>query len=440
MQALLSFDQAPPLDAPLRFFLTAPLFAVFAGLLLLWGGPDIFASRWTPDALALTHLITAGFMLQAMLGALFQLLPVVAGANMPRPRLVAGIVHALLTAGTLLLVVGFLRFESHWFRLAVLFLGAGTGLFIVAAAGALHGIPSASPTIRGLKLSLAGLAVTVGFGLLLAASLGWAFDLPLARLTDIHLGWGLVAWGCALLAAVGYVVVPMFQLTPSYPLWFGRAFSFAAPAVAFAWTLAELLEWQILGTVLAALVVLTAAGFAGITLHLQWRSKRARLDVTQVYWRVAMVSALVAAALWLAAMLLPVLAEWPGWPLLFAVLLLHGGFMSVIVGMFYKIVPFLVWLHLQNAGRGRLMAPNMKKVLAEKSMEGQMRAHFATLALLVAAVIWPAWLIYPAGFALVLANAWLLRNLFSALGVYRDHLARIAALEVPGEGGPTGGM
>ena len=139
-------------------------------------------------------------------------------------------------------------------------------------------------------------------------------------------------------------------------------------------------------------------------------------------------------------MLLPVLAEWPGWPLLFAVLLLHGGFMSVIVGMFYKIVPFLVWLHLQDAGRGRLMAPNMKKVLAEKSMEGQMRAHFATLALLVAAVIWPAWLIYPAGFALLLANAWLLRNLFSALGVYRDHLARIAALEVPGEGGPTGGM
>ena len=63
---------------------------------------------------------------------------------------------------------------------------------------------------------------------------------------------------------------------------------------------------------------------------------------------------------------------------------------------------------------------------------------FATLALLVAAVIWPAWLIYPAGFALVLANAWLLRNLFSALGVYRDHLARIAALEVHGEGGPTG--
>ena len=58
MQALLSFEQSPPISAPLRFFLTAPLFGMLAGALLLWGGPDLLASRWTPGALALTHLIT----------------------------------------------------------------------------------------------------------------------------------------------------------------------------------------------------------------------------------------------------------------------------------------------------------------------------------------------------------------------------------------------
>jgi hypothetical protein len=85
MQALLSFDQAPPLAAPLRFFLTAPLFAILAALLVLWSGPELFASRWTGAALALTHLITVGFMLQVMLGAMLQILPVVAGANISRP-------------------------------------------------------------------------------------------------------------------------------------------------------------------------------------------------------------------------------------------------------------------------------------------------------------------------------------------------------------------
>jgi hypothetical protein len=66
MQALLSFDQGPPISAPLRFFITAPLFAIGAGFLLLWSGPELFASRWTPAALALTHLITVGGIVLAL--------------------------------------------------------------------------------------------------------------------------------------------------------------------------------------------------------------------------------------------------------------------------------------------------------------------------------------------------------------------------------------
>ena len=65
----LSYDDTPPFSAPLRFFLTAPLFGVVAGLTLLFGG-EILVSRWTPGALAITHLFAAGFMLQVMLGAL----------------------------------------------------------------------------------------------------------------------------------------------------------------------------------------------------------------------------------------------------------------------------------------------------------------------------------------------------------------------------------
>ena len=103
MQALMSFDKAPPLAAPLRFFLTAPLFSLVAGLLLLALGPDMFASRWMPGLLAATHLITVGFMLQVMLGALIQILPVVAGANLRHPLVVARWLHVGLSAGALLL-------------------------------------------------------------------------------------------------------------------------------------------------------------------------------------------------------------------------------------------------------------------------------------------------------------------------------------------------
>ena len=45
MQPTLSFEQAPPISVPYRFFLTAPLFGAVAGLVLAWLGPDSVRSR-----------------------------------------------------------------------------------------------------------------------------------------------------------------------------------------------------------------------------------------------------------------------------------------------------------------------------------------------------------------------------------------------------------
>src|ERR1019366_10526318 len=115
MQPTLSFEQAPPISVPYRFFLTAPLFGSVAGLILAWLGPAALESRWSPGALAMTHLIVVDFMLQAMCGSLLQFVAVVAGANIWRPRLVATLVHPLITAGAGVLSTA-------------LFLGAG-GLF-----------------------------------------------------------------------------------------------------------------------------------------------------------------------------------------------------------------------------------------------------------------------------------------------------------------------
>lgn len=431
MQALLSFDQGPPISAPFRFFLTAPLFAISAGLLLLYSGPDAFASRWTPQALALTHLITVGFMMQVVLGALQQLLPVMAGANIRRPLQVATTVHATITAGAILLVLAFLTSVPLLFGAAAAALGIGVVTFVGAALRALQGVPAASTTIGGLRLGLLGLLVTAVIGLLNAVFMGWSIATPLQQLANVHLGWGFVAWGCVMLAVVGSVVVPMFQQTPHYPGWFNRGFPASVIAIVTLWTVAELAGYPRSAVALSIAVVLAAASLAFITLKLLLCSKRPKLDAVQLLWRVAMVSTLVACTLWLLAQTFDTLAQWQVWPLLFGALILFGGFMPVILGMLYKIVPFLVWLHLQNLGHGRLMAPNVKKVLAEKHISGQMHAHFAAFGLLLLAILWPNWFVYPAGLALVLANGWLLRNLLSAVAVYRSHVAKLEKLDAP---------
>ena len=56
----------------------------------------------------MTHLIVVDFMLQVMCGSLLQFVAVVAGANIWRPRLVATLVHPLITAGAVFLATAFL--------------------------------------------------------------------------------------------------------------------------------------------------------------------------------------------------------------------------------------------------------------------------------------------------------------------------------------------
>jgi hypothetical protein len=427
MQGGLSFDNAPPLAAPLRFFLTAPLFLVLAGLLLVYAGPDIFASRWLPATLAMVHLITIGFMLQVMIGALLQVLPVLAGADIGKPLLVARLVHPPLTLGTLLLAAGFLSASPWFFRLAAVLLAASLAVFLIAAGRGLAAQPSTSPTIRGLKLSLLSLAVTVALGVTLALGLAHGWSLPYTDLTDLHAGWGLGAWGGVLLAAMAYVVVPMFQLTPGYPARPSWWFPPLIVALLLLWTVAAAGGWHWL--VAACQLGLAAVGstFAGLTLRLQLQRRRARADATSRYWQSGLLAAIAALLMLAAATLWPPLTELPAWTPLFAILLIAGAFVSFIAGMLYKIVPFLAWLHLQHGIQVGMPAPNMNRLLADPAMQRQMRAHQLALALLVAAAFLPDWLARPAGGALAVAGGWLFWNLLQAALRYRQQAAAIVA-------------
>jgi hypothetical protein len=427
MQAMLAFENAPPFAAPLRFFLTAPLFAVLAGLLVAVAGPDIFASRWTPDGLAATHLITLGFMLQIMLGALIQILPVVAGANLARPLGVATIVNSGLSGGVLLLAGGFHFGLPLLLTAAALLLGSTVLLFLAVTLRALIGVPSTSPTIRGLKLALSGLAVVVGLGMLLALGLANGWRLPLVALTDLHAAWGLAGWAGVLLAAMAYVVVPMFQLTAGYPARPSRLFAPLMLGVLLLWSLAVLADWPWLVRFSQLGVALAGLVFAVLTLRLQLKRRRARADATSRYWQLGLGSSIVALTMLSTAAIFPVLAELPGWPLVFGILLVLGGFLPFIIGMLYKIVPFLAWLHLQSATQSKMPAPTMNKILGEPAMQRQMKAYVLAVLMLLVAVFWPTWLARPAGLALAIAAGWLWLNLLSAIRRYRWHSADIAA-------------
>ena len=412
----LSLEQAPPPSAPLRFFITAPFHLLLAGALMLLSAPQIFVTRWAPETLALTHLVILGFIVQTMLGAVLQVLPVVAGATVTRPRGVATITHVGLNLGTLALAAGLWTLQPRLLQLAAALLTLGIGTIIVAGAAALlraQGTPS--PTRAGLCLAFIGLALTVTLGVLLVLALSGMRTASLPPLLSAHIAWGFIGWLLTLVAAVAYQVVPMFQTTPPYPRPLSRAL---LPALFVGLVLRSAAAWSGLSATpiaaidcaLAALVITFAAG----TLWLQHRRLRRLRDATVMFWQLAMVCLAAAALLWLAGVYYAPLADDPRYVLALGVLMLGGFALSVINGMLYKIVPFLVWFHLQARAPGRSPVRSMQDVIAAGAAMRHFIMHLLTCLLLCGAVLLPTLLVYPAAAMTMVCAAWLARNLLLA--------------------------
>lgn len=425
LQPGLSFDQAPPILVPFRFFLSAPLFGLLAALLALWYGPSLMDSRWQPSVLALTHLMTLGFLGLAMVGAMMQMLPVVAGSPVAHPVGVARAIHVLLLPGILLLVGGFLL-GTYWpMRLAMLLLGAGFLVFVAAVGLSLLRASSANPTVVGMRVAVAALVATATLGLTLASNYGWDWWLiNRVQLTNLHLTWGLLGWVGLLVVGVSYQVVPMFQLTPAYPKPLTRWLSLALFGLLLLWSATLLLPDEEMQDRTALATGLAAAGgfavFAATTLRLQLQRRRKQSDVTLLFWRFGMACLLLALALGIGGQMVPTLAKAQSDNFMLAFLLIAGFAVSVVNGMLYKIVPFLIWFHLQSQLMGVAKVPNMKQIMPEPGMRRQMWLHFAAVPVLALSALWPP-LIYLAALLFGASMIWLEFNLLSAFRIYRQN-------------------
>jgi len=440
--ANLSLEQAPPISVPFRFFLTAPLFGILVGLLGLWLGGEMFSSRWVPATLAATHLITLGMLALVMCGAMMQMLPVLAGIPVPRVVPVGASVHLLLTLGALGLAGSFLSGSEIWMFCALIGLGAGFLIFIGAIGVALWRVRLTNYTVTGMRVAILSLVITLLLGLALGGGVAgfWRLDHALA-LTDVHLGWGVLGWIGLLLIGVSYQVVPMFQVTPEYPLWLRRHGTLGVfgglllwLALSTAGMLNVLPAWPADMTLL--LLGVAYAVFVAITLNLLRQRRRRIMNVTLLFWYLGIFAAFAALSLWIAGLWAPGVAETPEYPLLLGLLLLVGAGLSFVNGMLYRIVPFLSWFHLQNRQLALMSLgvsiPNMKELLPDLWAKRQFHTHLAALLLGLSAVFFPQIMARPAALMFGLSSLLLLINLVLAARRYqRTYHALMSSSEHP---------
>jgi len=418
----LNTQQAPPISVPLRFFVSAPLFLLLAALLLSSGSDNPFSNIHSPEMLAATHCITLGFMAMVMLGAMQQILPVVVVSPMPASRLTAWLTFLPLLSGALLLPAGFKLGNPILLDLAWPLLGLAFTTFISGSLISLLNSPVHNSTKTSILLSIIALGGAIAIGILLAHGFASGSLLPYNKLATAHVNMSLGGWVLLLIIGVSYQVVPMFQLTPNYPEWLASNLTPAIFIVLLLNLLSLLSEFRPPWVIIAAhgMFWLLAGCFAVATLALQYKRRRRIADATLSFFRLGMMALLCAAMLELATLFFPDIDRFVA---LSAVLFIFGFAMSVINGMLYKIVPFLVWFHLFRGGVKRGV-PNMKEIIPERWMWRHLWLHRGTLLAALFAPWWyaAAWLV---SLGLLLQGMLLGYALTTSISVYRQTLRRL---------------
>lgn len=415
----LFYERMPAPGVVFGCLLPVPWAGAAAGLLLALGPADGLPDRFAPLTLALVHALAVGTLLPAMLGALFQLFPVVAGVRVPGARWVSPCVAATCVATAVALGAGFLGAGRSAFALAAWFgvplLAIPAALLVLAGlhVGKTETRQGTWGTIRTLRRIGWALLLTLASGATLGTVLGLGMFAPPPVLLDLHVGWGLGGWLATLLAGVASTVLPMFWQTRRLPARWQRWMPGWLWAPLLLGTVAGWLGGAALWQTWAwlALGALSAVGLRAVC------GARRRHDPGWPLWLGAAGAWSMVAALGLAAHWLP--ADWPvAWWM--GVLALVGGGVLPINAMLGKIIPFMVWMHLRRRVPRHVRLPAMQTLIGERQQRWHARVLLLALAGLLLVPLHPGAMAVPAGGLFALSQLWLGVQLCRALLTFRQ--------------------
>ena len=346
----------PPFPLPAEHFAASLVWLALGSTGLVLAAPELARGNFLhPRVLAVTHAFTLGVITTTIFGALYQLFPVTMGVGVRSVPAGHGTFWAL-QAGIVLLTSGF----WSW-------LGWVQGLGWLMLAVAMGGL--ASNLIGQRRRATQGLAIGryVSAG---HAGLGTAMLVALARIGET-LGWWhvdrlgviathfhLAAFGFATLTAVGIGsrMLPMFLVshgTPEWPLRWIAPVSGAGLVLQGIGLLARLtpLVW-IGGLLLAAGTVL----YLGLALGYFRRRAAASLDPALGHVAAALAALGLAVPVGIGLLAAPTMSP-RGWAA-YGLLGIAGWLVLLILGVYYRILPFLTWLNLFGGGAPGMPVPS----------------------------------------------------------------------------------
>jgi hypothetical protein len=344
----------------LMYLVTAAGAFALATLALPWLGAELAGHYYHPRLLALAHMVTLGWVTLAIMGASYQLIPIVLERQIWSVRL-ARWQFAFLIAGIVGMVGHFAIGRSSGLVWGASLVGLGIASHLVNVTLTVRGLRRWTFTARLVTLALVGLGLTALFGLALTVDKLWKF-LPGALFANLHahIHLALLGWVLPMVIGVAARVYPMFLLAREPDGWVGHAQLWGL-ALGVPVLVVGLLVERAAATVVGALLVgATVAGHLGWVVEMVCLRKRPSLD-----WGLRFVltgAAFLPAAAGLGLGFAADFWTGPRLALGYATLALGGWASLTIVGMMLKIVPFLVWYRAYAPHVGRRVVPTLAEL------------------------------------------------------------------------------
>ncbi len=357
---------ASSLWVPLRYWIAAQVSLLAA---LFWAPFEVetlAGSFYDGRTLALTHLLALGWITMTTMGASFQLVPVALETTLSSERM-ARWQFWFLVLGTMTMVLHFRTFQFREVAAGVALILVAVILYTINLGRTLFQLDHWDIVARHVVAAIVYLLATTVLGGLMALNrvVGLVGIDPL-RLLSGHAYLAGLGWVSMMILGVAYKLIPMFSLGELDDDRMAHR-QFWLLNIGLVGLFGSLLTGSGLSLAFAILIVAAVGLFLWKMIEVIRKSRRPKLD-----WGLRhAVSALIyltvvsLAGLWLAS----------GWGLssrassrlafAYAVLALLGWMSTMIIGMTYKILPFLVWHHRYSGLVGLRPVPTATEFVGE---------------------------------------------------------------------------
>ena len=402
----LSLDQAPPISVPFRFFLTAPIFGAVISLVLFFTPFNESSNQYSHFAIGLIHLFTLGILSMIIFGAMQQMMPVLAGAIIKKPRLFANIVHTSLVLGTLFLSFSFILELKNLLYFGVIFLAIAFLTFFIMSIKLLFNVKFLTSTVKAMRLfSVAGL-ITLFLGLYLAFShINLSFSENYYMVVFLHILFALFGFALLLIMGVSFQVIPMFYVALDFPKFIQNKMPLILFVLLF--VSAGFLYFGINFLILKIIFAILIISFCFYGLKSLNNRRRPVFDATLWYWKLSLSSLIISMIIWLFNLFES--------NYILAIVFAFGFLYSLLQGMVYKIIPFLSWFHLSSKGYFKL--PTIREFIDERYIKIHFFVHISSVIFFVLSYFLND-LIYLASILFLFSNILFFLNCLNAVKKY----------------------